>query len=462
MLDAAPHARPHRHRSSDVVQRAVRRATTIALLLLACVIPRTAEAQGDPAAPDSVFAAVMDEGYAALRAGDTARAILLFERAIARQPAAATPHFELGYVFLSQERKQEAARRFEEGLAREPLRDAVRRQLGYLYADLGRTEAALQVFSYLRDEGRAIARDHYAIGVLMAQNAQWSGAERAYREAERLAATAGDTLLVREARAGTASVASIGVGAGRFIELYLAPFYQERFDNAVGLGFLRAGVRGGSWWRPSLYLSLRGTRDSRSTGGQQPILFNDNTVIPALGVRVQPGGGPLVVYAEAGAAYDLVASPEREWQRDLRAGANVTLQVERPLSSTRRSPQLVSEVNADATFYERFDRNLIAFGLLRESLRFRPTGGELAFDLFARGWGAMDSRGDFFNRVVEGGGGVAVHVPIAGLRTSVYVDVLRGRYLETPPASSGLPRTYNDWRVTVTTGFFRFRPFSRP
>jgi tetratricopeptide (TPR) repeat protein len=434
----------------------------VALLLLFGALPRTVFAQGDPALRDSAFAAVMDEGYAALRAGDTARAIQAFERAIERRPDVATPHFELGYLLLQRGRKEEAVRRFEEGLARDHEQDAVRRQLGYLYAEVGRTDAALEVFRNLRDAGRAVARDHYAIGVLTARRADWSDAARAYREAERLAASAGDSALVLEARAGLSSVGTQAGGPGTFTELYLAPFYQERFDNAISLGFLRAGVRGGSWWRPSLYLSLRATRDSRSTGGQQPILFNDNTVIPALGIRVQPGGGPVALYAEAGAAYDLVARPEREWHRDLRAGANLAWQREHSLSRMRRSPQLVSEVNADATYYERFDRNVIAFGLLRESLRFRPADSDLAFDLFARGWGAMDSRGDFFNRVVEGGGGVAVHLPLGGLRTSVYLDVLRGRYLETPPATSGLPRSYNDWRVTVTTGLFRFRPFSRP
>jgi hypothetical protein len=244
--------------------------------------------------------------------------------------------------------------------------------------------------------------------------------------------------------------------------LYAAPFYQDRFDNTMGLGYLRGGVRGGTWWRPSVYASLRATRDSRSTGGQQPVLFNDNTAIPALGVRVQPGGGPFVLYAEAGAAYDLVARPERTWQRDLRAGANVTWQHERLLTASPRGVRLVSEINGDATWYERFDRNVIAYGQLRESLRWRPTGGAFAVDAFARGWAATDSRGDFFNRVAEGGGGVAVHVPVGGTRVSVYADVLRGRYLEPVPPSAGLPRTYDDWRITVATGFLRFRPFSRP
>jgi tetratricopeptide (TPR) repeat protein len=409
---------------------------------------------------DSVYLAAMNAGYGALRAADTTRAIAEFERASLRLPGAAAPHLEIGYLLLAQGRRREAASRFEEGLARDHRQDAARRQLGYLYADLARPEAALQVFSWLRDEGRAIPQDHYAIGVLSAQLQRWASARGAYDEAARLAAAAGDTVLVRSARAGAASVATFGVGGGRYVELYLAPFYQDRFDNTVGLGFLRAGIRGGSWWQPAAYLSVRATRDSRSTGGQQPILFNDNTVIPAVGVRVTPGGGPLALYAEAGAAWDLVDRPERGWRRDLRAGGNVTWQGQLALADGARGPALVTDVNADATWYERFGRNVIAFGLVREAVRIRPTGGALALDLYARGWGAYDSRGDFFNRVVEGGGGIAVHLP-GPAPLSVYIDVLRGRYLEPVPVSAGLPRVYDDWRVTMSTGFFRFRP-ARP
>ena len=419
-------------------------------------------AQSPPAA-DTPYTRAMNRAYDALRRGDTAVALDAFVDAAQADAANATPHFELAYVLLAQGRRTDAARRFEEGLARDHLRDEPRRQLGYLYADLGRGDAALQVFTYLRSEGRAVPRDHVARGVLLAAKARWGEAEAAYREGAERAAAAGDTALAREADAGARAVAVLGASrSGVFAELYAAPFYQDRFDNTIGLGYLRGGVRGGTWWRPSVYASLRATRDSRSTGGQQPVLFNDNTAIPAIGVRVQPGGGPLAFYAEAGAAYDLVARPERTWQRDLRAGANVTWQHEQMLTASPRGVRVVSEINGDATWYERFDRNVIAYGQLRESVRWRPTGGAFAIDAFARGWAATDSRGDFFNRVAEGGGGVAVHVPVGGTRVSVYADVLRGRYLEPVPAAAGLPRSYDDWRLTVATGFLRFRPFSRP
>lgn len=458
---AGPEATDARRARPRAVAR--RLASGLALLAAASLMPAALRAQPPAVPADTAYTNAMNRAYDALRRGDTAVALDAFVQATQRDPANATPHLELAYVLLAQGRRSEAARRFEEGLARDHLRDGPRRQLGYLYADLGRRDAALQLFTWLRESGRAIPRDHVALGVLLAERARWADAEAAYRDGARLAAAAGDTALAREADAGARAVAALGASrAGLFAELYVAPFYQERFDNTIGLGYLRGGVRGGSWWRPSVYASLRATRDSRSTGGRQPVLFNDNTAIPAVGVRVQPGGGPVALYAEAGAAYDLVARPERAWHRDLRAGANLTWQREDRLTALARGLRVVSEVNGDASWYERFDRNVIAYGQLRESLRWRPAGGAFAVDLFARGWAATDSRGDFFNRVAEGGGGIALHLPVGGTRVSVYADVLRGRYLEPVPASAGLPRTYDDWRLTVATGFLRFRPFARP
>jgi tetratricopeptide (TPR) repeat protein len=418
-------------------------------------IMRPAAAQTPAPSQDSVFNAAMNRAYDALRAGDSTAAISGFREALRRDPSSATAHFQLGYILLALGRRDDAATEFEEGLARDFSQDAPRRQLGYLYADLGRHRDALRVFTGLRDDNKAIPRDYVAIGNLSSMLRDRAGAETAFRAA----IASGDTSVVPDARRGLDGVSQTGVGAGWFGELYAAPFYQDRFDNTVGLGFARAGVRGGGWWRPSAYASLRVTRDSRSTGGRQPVLFNDNTLIPAFGLRVSPGGVGLALYAEAGAAYDLVGEPS-EWQRDLRAGANYAVAHEQSLRNGL-APLLVTEFSADASFYERFDRNVIAYAQLRESLRLYK-GNHVAFDLFGRAWGATDSRGDFFNRVVEGGGGAALHLSVGTVRTSVYVDVLRGRYLQQPPSSSLLTRTYDDWRVTVATGLFRFLPFDRP
>ncbi len=432
---------------------------TIIAIALAGTMGPFGPLSAQPPAPasDSLYTAAMNAGYDALRAGNTTDAIAAFQRALQHQPGSATAHFQLGYITLSLGRSLDAVMHFEEGLARDETNNDVRRQLGYLYAELGRTAQARQVFVRLREAGQAIPRDLVAIGNLSATLGDRPTAEQSFREA----ISTNDAEVVTDARAGLRNLAQTGVGAGLFAELYLAPFYQERFDNTVAIGFARAGVRGGGWLQPSVYGSLRATRDSRSTGGQQPVLFNDNTLIPAIGVRVHPGQRGLVLYAEAGMAYQLVDGEGDRWARDLRAGMNYTFAREHALRTTGNSPRLVTELSGDATFYERFDENVIAFGQWRESLRFGAANRPM-FDVYARAWGAMDSRGEFFNRVVEGGGGVALHLPLGGMRASIYLDALRGRYLQAPSEASGLPRSYNDFRVTVVTGAFRFLPFERP
>ncbi len=428
-----------------------------ALILTVCVPPASAQ-QTPPATPrDSVYEARMNAGYQALRDGDTTSAIAAFTSAAEAAPSLATPRLQLGYTLLAVGRASEAALRFEQALVRDPDLDMARRQVGYIYARLGRNDEALVAFTYLRDAGRAAPRDYVAIGNLASMLRDRGAAENAFRAA--LATR--DTAVAADASAGLRGLLQDGSGAGLFGELYVAPFYQDRFDNTVGIGFLRAGVRGGGWLRPSVYGSLRATRDSRSTGGLQPILFNDNTVIPAVGVRVQPGGVGLTLYAEAGAAYPLVDAVDPAWERDLRAGVNYAFAHQQPLASAR-GPLLITELSGDATYYDRFDQNVIAFGQWRQSLRLWHRDG-FAVDVFGRAWSAYDSRGEYFNRVVEGGGGAAVHVGRGALRTSVYFDVLRGRYLERPPVGvipGGLPRNYDDWRVTVVFGAFRLFPFA--
>jgi hypothetical protein len=240
--------------------------------------------------------------------------------------------------------------------------------------------------------------------------------------------------------------------------LYLSPFYQERFDNVVTFGLGRVGVTAGGWWRPAAYASLRLTRDTKSVGGLQPVIYSDNSVVPAVGIRAQPGGKWFTLFAEAGAAYPLVKVTPRKWKRDLRAGIIGALTKETALSSSKSGPALLTEIFGDVTWYERFDRNVISYVQWRESIRLvRGRAGSV--DVFARGWGAFDSRRTYYNRVVEGGGGVAFHAGV-NRRASVYVEALGGRYLAERRAAEPA-RNYSDFRVMFVTGWYHLVPFGQ-
>ena len=181
-------------------------------------------------------------------------------------------------------------------------------------------------------------------------------------------------------------------------------------------------------------------------------------MLPAIGVRAQPGNKWFTLYAEAGAAYPLVSVKPRDWHRDLRAGVIGAFANTHALGAAPNHLSLVTEVFGDATWYDRFDRNTIGYLQWRESLRL-VQGRAGAIDIFGRGWGTFDSKDTYFNRAVEGGGGLAFHLG-ANRQASLYVESLRGRYLNAPAA--GQPnRTYSDFRVMFVTGLFHAFPFAQ-
>lgn len=410
---------------------------------------------------DSVYLARMNEGYAAVAAGNQAAALAAFDLAARTAPQIATPRVAAGYALLALKRNDEAIDRFQAAIAVDENLDVVRRQLGYLYAGASRHRDALVAFDWLRSRGRASAQDLQAIGNLNATIGERELALIAFRAAEALATQLADSVVLRDSRASIAVLTAPTGGAnspGLFIELYLSPFYQTRFENLVTYGLGRVGVTAGGWWRPSVYASLRLTRDTKSVGGMQPVLYSDNSVVPAVGVRVRPGGRWFTLFAEAGAAYPLVSVTPRSWKRDLRAGVIGGVANERALTANPTGVSLVTEVFGDVTWYERFDRNVISYVQWRESLRLvRGKAGSI--DLFARAWGAFDSRRTYYNRVVEGGGGVALHAG-ANRRASLYVEALGGHYLAERRTFEPA-RNYSDVRVMFVTGWYDFIPFGQ-
>lgn len=412
-------------------------------------------------ATDSTYLARMNEGYAAAAAGNQSAAAEAFDRAAQLAPDLPAPRVAAGYALLALKQSNEAATRFEGALRLDENQDIVRRQLGYVYSGAGRNRDALAQFTWLQARDRASAQDLQAIGNLNAVLGERTVALAAFRMARSLAAQLGDSAVLRAARASIAILEAPAFTAsdapGAWIDLYLSPFYQQRFDNVVTYGLAKAGVTSGGWWRPSAYASVRVTRDSKSVGGMQPVLYADNSILPALGLRVQPAGRWFTLYAEAGAAYPLVSASPRTWQRDLRAGVIGAFANTHVLGASPNSLSLVSEGYGDVTWYERFDRNVIGYLQWRESLRLIQ-GRAGAVDVFARGWGAVDSRGTYYNRVVEGGGGVALHAG-ANRRASLYIESLSGHYLH--ERSTGLPeRNYSDFRVMFVTGWSHTFPFT--
>lgn len=410
------------------------------VLTVGLLLPAAARAQSTER-----HASAMNVAYAAKERGDTAAARAYFQRAIDADSAVPTPYIELGYLDLAGGNKASAARWFALGAGRAPQNADVRRQLGYVLIDLRRTNEAIAALeSIATTPSGFVDRDRLALAYLYDGAARNRDAMTAFRAA----AASRDTGVANPARRALRIKGNVGTVL--FSEGYLAPFYQSRFENTIGFGFIRQGIESGSAWAPAAYTSLRVTRDSRSSGAQSRVL-SDNAAIAAGGVRLRPWHGPVWLYAEAGGAYSLLPDDSVAWRRDVRTGAYLIAQDDRRLTPT--APwTLLTDVVADVSWYERFDRNVIGYAQLREGIRW-GTPGTLALDLFGRGWLGYDSRGDFFNRAAEIGGGVAVRI---GPNFVLFGEGIQGRFLPVPPR--GVDRQYQDWRVTAVWGWRALKP----
>lgn len=385
--------------------------------------------------------AALNVAYAARLRGDTAQARVYFQRALDADTSQVNARIELGYLALEAGNKATAVEFLRGAVERDRTRADIRRQLAFSLIDLRRQAEAIAAFESIADiPGGLSDRDQLALAYLYDATARNTDAMRAFT----LATTSTDTSIANPAR--RALIVKGDVGTVLFSEGYLAPFYQTRFENSIGIGLTRLGVESGTSWAPAAYLSLRVTRDTKSSGGLQSRVFSDNAAVLAGGLRVRPFHGPLWLYAEAGSARALLSDPAKAWTSDVRAGAYMFAVDERRLYRNARW-KLMTDVGGDVSWYQRFDRNTIGYLQVREGARFADARGR-GVDIFARGWAGFDSRGEFYNSAVEGGGGLAIH-PATGV--VLFVEGIQGRYRRVPPV--GTPRTYTDWRFTAVFGW---------
>ena len=418
----------------------------------------------------------MDLGFEQRRRGDVEAAIRSFQLAVASDSTYARAWFEMGYALLQMRRRADAIRAFGGGLRQDPSHVDALRQLGYLNSSEGHLGESIAAFDSARALGRDDLRDRLETGYVKQRLGDRNGALQSFAAAS----AAPDTAIANGGRraiaamseqpspnaatsAAPAPTTSIAPAGGwirpLFLDVYAAPLYQTRFSNVIAQVVIRGGFVAENRTRISPYLSLRVSRDARSRGGPQPVIFSDNVAIPAVGVRVQPLRGTslesLYLYAEAGPAIALVDAGQSDRQKsDLRTGGYYIGQwrVGAPAVADRTPLLLISDVYADASYYSRFDGNAIGFAQLRESLRLYEHGGR-GVDLFVRLWTVGDSRRVYYNNAVEIGGGIALY-PESKRQVFFMLESLQGRYLSAP--DPGVSRTYRDARLTLIISEYRW------
>lgn len=369
-------------------------------------------------------------------------------------------HLASAYDLLGEGEPRAAAEELRAALALDPCRPEVQAQLGYVLTGLGDHRAALDHIEAARDLGHADPRLTLQAAYLHERTGNAIESRRRFVQAmdegdPEVARQAEDELIVRNAAPGL-----------WITDAYTAPLYQSRFDNVVVPVLIRSGPNLTAPRLVQPYGFLRANRDTRSDSEQAEI-FAENAVIAGAGIRFRPFGGTMAAYAEAGPTYDLLRSPDRDGGSSFRGSVQAGIYdfrvygVPRDLHGPGESG-LFAELYYDASYYSRFENNGIGY------LQFRPgmrqTGrARGALDFYTPILAVVDTRGLYFNNLIEAGLGARWSPPgLGGLTVSA--EYLRGRYLRSPesvggPAVDPLPVTfggepYGDLRISVTAPFF--------
>ena len=287
--------------------------------------------------------------------------------------------------------------------------------------------------------GPITPRDWVEVGYIQTRRGNVAAAGDAFATAM----TEGDSsvrVLAAAAAGNAASGRSAGTASSRgtlYVELYAAPLYQSRFSNSIGQAFVRLGLQSARRGALNPYLSLRVTRDSRSIGGAQPEIYSDNSLVPAAGIKAQPFSGGLTLYAEGGSAIMLLDDGKGSRLRpDVRVGGYFS-------DGWWQSKNLRTEAYVDASYYSRFDRNVITYAQLREILEVGRSGAG-TIEFVTRLGGVGDSKRVSYNNAIEISPGI-VFIPGSTRRLALSLEHVSGRYLVEP--FGGAPRSYSDWRA---------------
>jgi len=324
---------------------------------------------------------------------------------------------EMGYLLLKSESYQEALPYFKKAQGTDPNNSDLAMQIGYLEDKLKNKKAAHAQFSKAYEHGDA-TRQQKACEAL--SNVDYWNRKR--------------------------------IPEPYFSDIYLAPYHSSRFDNQIFFGHTRFGANLGKRkeWEP--YVGLRYTQDSESEGGQNLVLFEDNTVMLSLGTRYYlPIGIPLSAYAEAGQSYDLIDRNRPRRRDDFRAGLTSFKAWGSPFTCPTKTTYpfvWVGDFYADIGYYSRFDRNVIGYLRLRDGLRVWEHTTS-ALNVYLQAFGVVDSNDDFFNNVAEWGPALAF-IPTHRLHLTLRYSLNKGHYLKVNgPSANPYKRDYTDHRYMI-------------
>jgi hypothetical protein len=272
-------------------------------------------------------------------------------------------------------------------------------QRAYLLAGSGRTDEARDIFRALRDsrtpEFRLQAeREYFAMTPEAARSRHWT-------------------------------------------HLYAAPYYDTRWKTLFYSAHLMHGIALDEMHTLSVYGKASVSGDNKSTAtGLAPLVISDNTFLLALGFRLRPFAGMLVDVQE-GIAFDLMDKGSgRSSRGDFRAVAMYGAGVYVPFTvhdalTIPMAP--FADLYASAGYYSRY-KNGIAY--LQGRAGFHAVEvSHTSLDIYARLDAARDTEYEYFNNLVELGGGVRL-TPNVDWGIYLVGEYHRGFYVDVSSAST--------------------------
>jgi hypothetical protein len=358
---------------------------------------------------DSATYAMLKCGYEALPT-NPAEAAHCFEEALRRNPSNRSIQMQLGSVYLALDRPAEAMRRFEIAHLIHPS-DTTALQVAYLAVRTGEEVRAYRIFQSLQESGDP-----------------------------QIAATARQAVAVMEAMLCEKY-------SRWWIRPYATAYYDSRLQDLIFYGWLY----GGYWLNREHSLTAYGVasvfKDTKSTGGALPVIFSDNYFLLGGGLRWLPLKG-MTIEVQPGVTFDLIERPGKptaafDFRSTLNYGGGIYAPAE--VAPAPAFPfHFFLDGYASIGYYSRYE-NVLLYSHGRTGVR-AFTMQQTALDGYLRVNFVADTRGDYYNNILEAGAGIRF-IPDHRWGVTLLLEYDRGRYLKPVPSGAALSSPYGAFRL---------------
>lgn len=341
------------------------------------------------------------------------------------------------YYNLKDKNRALAKQKLEQMLIHYPNNPTVHLEMGYLLDDEKQREAALSQFQMAAQLNPGDYQTKLQVGYELDELGRSQEARKWFMEAS----TSADPAIRSKAQTALTSLANMNSSEKadqKFTEIYTEPYYSSRFSEGVFPIQVRIGQNLDE--KTKSYFSIRATRDTKTTGGANPQIYDDNALIAGVGLmrQLKPN---FSAYAEAGVGYDLVDMNRTRTRPDLRGG----LIYYKDWRRDAHPGQNTGDIYGDIGYYSRY-HNLIGDVRVRDGVNVLARGLSRV-NVYLKGEVFADTERLYYNNRLEVGPGIS-YLPNVNRDLSIRLEALEGRYLG-GLADNPYPSNYHDVRLSA-------------